>query len=113
MPFLILHMSFYLQQARFTFTYMEYITTDILFYMTAELESIYGVAYTELLAKAKSFLTWFTVIDQARKKMEAKLKDANVMQEAERFAKLSVWEIYQPIVNGVSPECTLEVEFKE
>ena len=49
---------------------------------------------------------------QARKKMEKKLKEANSMQEAERFAKLSVWEIYQPIVIGVSPECTLEVVFE-
>ncbi len=49
---------------------------------------------------------------RAREKMEKKLEETNSMQEAERFAKLSVWEIYQPIVNGVSPECTLEVEFQ-
>ena len=44
-------------------------TEDILFYMKAELESVYGVAYMELLEKAKRHLAWFTVLDTARKKM--------------------------------------------
>ena len=44
-------------------------TEEILFYMTAELESIYGVAYNELLAKAKAFLAWFVAVDTTRKNM--------------------------------------------
>ena len=45
--------------------------------------------------------------------MEKKLEQEKTILEAERFAKLSVWELFQPIVNGVSRECTLEIEFIE
>ena len=32
--------------------------------------------------------------------------------QADRFAKMTVWEIYQPFVAQVSPEYTFEVSFK-
>ena len=48
----------------------------------------------------------------ARQKMEDKLKETNASNQADRFAKMSVWEIYQTVVTGVSPEYSLEVEFK-
>lgn len=49
---------------------------------------------------------------EATERMEQKLADTKTGEAADRFAKMSVWEIYQPIVSSVSPECKLEVEFK-
>ena len=36
----------------------------------------------------------------------------NVLATADRFAKLSVWEMYSPIIKGVAKDYSLEVEFK-
>ena len=49
---------------------------------------------------------------EARKKMQEKLDDPEVMKTAERFAILSVWELYSPIVKGVAKDYSLEVEFR-
>ena len=49
---------------------------------------------------------------EARKKMEEKLALDNVLQTADRFAKLSVWEIYSPIIKSVAKDYTLEVVFR-
>lgn len=48
----------------------------------------------------------------AREKMEEKLKTDNVLETADRFAKLSVWEMYSPIIKGVARDYSLEVEFR-
>ena len=44
--------------------------------------------------------------------MQEKLDEENVIEEADRFAKMSVWEIYQPIIDKVTTGYSLEVEFK-
>ena len=44
--------------------------------------------------------------------MEQKLIEENVIQEAEKYAKLSVLEMYQPIIKKVSPAYSLEVVYK-
>ena len=44
-------------------------TEEILFNMTAEIESIYGLAYEEMLVKAKKYLQWFLTADLAKKKL--------------------------------------------
>lgn len=49
----------------------------------------------------------------ATKKMEEKLEETKQGEQADKFAKLSVWEIYQPIVKGVSKEYVLEVEIED
>lgn len=49
----------------------------------------------------------------ATEKMKAKLDETGKADEADRFAKMSVWELYQPVITGVSPEYTLEVDFAE
>ena len=49
---------------------------------------------------------------EARNKMQEKLDEENVIEEADRFAKMSVWEIYQPIIDKVTTGYSLEVEFK-
>lgn len=48
----------------------------------------------------------------AREKMQEKLKEQNVLETADRFAKLSVWEMYSPLVKSVAKDYSLEVEFK-
>ncbi len=48
---------------------------------------------------------------EARTKMEEKLEKENILKTAERFAVMSVWEIYQPIVDSVTSGYSLEVEF--
>ena len=51
------------------------------------------------------------VIADVKQNMEKKLKAENVLAVADRMAKMSVWEIYQPVVSGVSPDYTVVVEF--
>ncbi len=49
---------------------------------------------------------------QARQKMQEKLDADNVLETADRFAKLAVWELYSPIIKGVAKDYSLEVEFR-
>ena len=49
---------------------------------------------------------------EARKKMQETLDAENMISEADRFAKMSVWEIYQPIINKVTSGYSLKVEFE-
>jgi len=49
---------------------------------------------------------------EARAKMEEKLDDVKILETADRFAILSVWEMYSPIVKGVAKDYSLEVEFR-
>ena len=44
--------------------------------------------------------------------MEEKLDDVKILETADRFAILSVWEMYSPIVKGVAKDYSLEVEFR-
>ena len=48
----------------------------------------------------------------AREKMQAKLDEDHVLETADRFAILSVWELYSPIIKGVGKDCSLQVEFR-
>ena len=50
---------------------------------------------------------------EARKKMEDRLKTDKVSDTADRFAKLTIWEIYSPIVKGVGKDVSLVVEFED
>ena len=52
------------------------------------------------------------VQNAARSKMEEKLEQQKVIEEADRFAKLSVWEIYQPMINAVTTGYSLQVEME-
>ena len=49
---------------------------------------------------------------EARKRMQQKLDDDKVLETADRFAKLSVWEIYSPLIKGVAKNYSLEVQFR-
>ena len=70
----------------------------------------------------KGFLAFgdlkLSVEDEAKVEMEAEKKMAETLlreqtlAQADRFAKMTVWEIYQPFVAKVSPEYTFEVSFK-
>jgi len=48
---------------------------------------------------------------EAKKRMEEKLEEENVIDEATKAAEHSVWEIFQPMVAGVSPSYKLVIEF--
>ena len=48
----------------------------------------------------------------ARAKMEQKLEEDHVIDQADRFAKLAVWELYSPIIKSVAKDVSLEVEFR-
>ena len=52
------------------------------------------------------------VIANVKSSMEQKLRESRVLDNADRMAKLSVWEIYQPVVTKVSPEYAVVVEFQ-
>lgn len=47
----------------------------------------------------------------AQREMERKLAADKVQLDADRFARLAVWEIYQPIISKVAPGYTLEILF--
>ena len=49
---------------------------------------------------------------ETREKMIEKLNEMNVLETADRFAKLTVWEMYSPIIKGVAKDYSLEVEFR-
>ena len=49
---------------------------------------------------------------EAEKKMMETLLREQTLAQADRFAKMTVWEIFQPFVAKVSPEYTFEVSFK-
>ena len=48
----------------------------------------------------------------ARKKMQEKLDSDKTIEVADRFAKLSVWEMYSPLIKSVAKDYSLDVEFK-
>ena len=50
--------------------------------------------------------------EEACKKLEEKLSEEERFKEADRFAKLSAYETYQPIVKAVSPAYKVVIEFK-
>ena len=52
------------------------------------------------------------VQSEARNKMQETLDEEDVISEADRFAKMSVWEIYQPIIDKVTTGYSLKVEFE-
>lgn len=52
------------------------------------------------------------VIGDVRQQMEKKLQEEKSGENADRMAKLSVWEIYQPVVSRVSPDYTVVIEFE-
>ena len=48
----------------------------------------------------------------AVEQLQAKLEEADRFTEADRFARLAAYELYQPIVRAVSPICQVIIEFQ-
>ena len=48
----------------------------------------------------------------ARERMEHKLVELNEQEKADKFAKMSVWDIFQPMISSVSSNYKLEVAFE-
>ena len=57
-------------------------TEELLFDLTAEIESVYGIAYEEMLVKCRKYLEWFTILDTAKRKLldEGKITDEEYKQ---------------------------------
>lgn len=49
---------------------------------------------------------------KAHEKIQEKLNEENVIETADKLAKLVVLEMYSPIIKGVAKDYSLEVEFK-
>ena len=49
---------------------------------------------------------------EARARMEEKLEEDDVQANADRFAILSVWELYSPLIKNIAPDHSLNVEFR-
>ena len=49
---------------------------------------------------------------KAKEELHAKLSEQECLEEADRFAKLSAYETYQPIVKAVSPAYKVVIEFQ-
>ena len=49
---------------------------------------------------------------KAQGMMEKKLEEDKVIDTADRFAKLAVWELFQPMVNNLTTGYSLTVEFR-
>ena len=97
-------------------------TEELLFNMVAEIESVYGTAYEQLLAKAKSYLKWFVTADKARKALvdrgeltEAEYKrwrNTYIYQGRQTYAMVDTLatdlvnkdQIAASIINGYMPE---------
>ena len=47
-----------------------------------------------------------------RENMEELLSDDAILNQADEFANMKVWDIFQPVVTSVSPEYKLTVEFE-
>lgn len=50
---------------------------------------------------------------EAKERMLEKLESENVIADATAAAEHSIWEIFQPVISGVSPEYTLKIEFEK
>lgn len=48
----------------------------------------------------------------AQNNMEEQIKALNIGENADKFAKMVVWDLYQPVVNSVAKGYSLKVEFK-
>ena len=48
---------------------------------------------------------------EARARMNAKLLELNEAEVADRFATMTIWEMYQPVISSVSPEYRLSIRF--
>ena len=46
------------------------------------------------------------------KDMREHLSSKDLMDAADKFAEMKIWEIFQPLVTAVSPEFKLEITFK-
>ena len=49
---------------------------------------------------------------EAKKKMITKLETENSLEEAKKAAEYSVWEIFHPIISGVSSEYSLNIDVR-
>lgn len=86
-------------------------------------ETVYDPAKTVIGDTEKGWLAFgsikLTVEEQkefetsAKQLLTDKLSEPDCMEKADRFAKLSAYETYQPIVKAISPAYTVVIEFQQ
>lgn len=81
-------------------------TEDLLYFMKAEIESVYGQAYTELLKKAQAHLEWFVLADQAKKKLLESEKISKEDYKAWRRNQLLTGQHNYSMVNNMADVLT-------
>ena len=81
-------------------------TEDLLFDMTAEIESIYGVAYEEMLAKCRKYLEWFVAADTAKRKLLDEKKITKDEYRQWRSSKLFVGRQNYAMLETLSTDLT-------
>ena len=81
-------------------------TEDLLFDMTAEIESVYGVAYEEMLAKCRKYLEWFVVADTAKRKLLDEKKITEDEYKQWRSSKLFVGRQNYAMLETLSTDLT-------
>ena len=49
---------------------------------------------------------------EAQKRMTSVLEERKISEEADRFGKMAIWEMYQPLITAISPEYVLIITFR-
>lgn len=81
-------------------------TEDILAFMIAEIESVYGQAYNELLDQAEKHLAWFTKEDEKRRKMVEQGKLTKDEYQTWRRNQLLTGQHYYAMVQNMADTVT-------
>lgn len=53
------------------------------------------------------------LMQAVRDSMKERLTKEDVFEQADEYAQMSTWQIFQPLISAVSPEYTVEIEFDE
>ena len=81
-------------------------TEDILYDMVAEIETVYGVAYEEMLEKCRKYLEWFIAADTAKHKLLDEKKITKEEYKQWRGSKLFVGRQNQAMLETLSTDLT-------
>ena len=53
------------------------------------------------------------LMSEAKTNMTKKLEEENIQERADKIAKMTVWELYQPMITKMAPGYSLDVQFAE
>ena len=81
-------------------------TEELLFDMTAEIESLYGIAYEEMLDKCRKYLEWFVAADTVKRKLFDEKKITKDEYKQWRSSKLFVGRQNYAMLETLSTDLT-------